>query len=69
MGSKLSLQPTPQLVTISILNPLSEARDGAHILVDASRILNPLSHNGNSQLCGVFFFVCLFFLIIMANIY
>ena len=31
-----------------ILNPLREARDGIHILMDASRVLNPLSHNGNS---------------------
>ena len=32
-----------------ILNPLSEARDGALILMDSSRVLNPLSHKGNSQ--------------------
>ena len=31
-----------------ILNPLSEARDGAPILMDTSWVLNPLSHNGNS---------------------
>ena len=31
-----------------ILNPLSKARDGIHILVDTSRIRNPLSHDG----CG-----------------
>ena len=31
-----------------ILNPLSKARDGARILMDTSRILNPLSHNRNS---------------------
>ena len=35
-----------------ILNPLSQARDRTHILVDTSRILNPLSHNRNS----LFFF-------------
>ena len=32
-----------------ILSPLSEARDGTRILKDTSRILNLLSHNGNSQ--------------------
>ena len=30
-----------------ILNPLSKARDGTHILMDTSPGLNPLSHNGN----------------------
>ena len=33
-----------------ILNPLSEARDQTHVLMDSSWALNPLSHNGNSQL-------------------
>ena len=31
-----------------ILNPLSKARNRTCILMDASRVLNPLSHNGNS---------------------
>ena len=31
-----------------ILNPLSKARDWTRILIDTSRILKPLSHNGNS---------------------
>jgi len=31
-----------------ILNPLSKARDGTSILMDASQVLNPLSHKGNS---------------------
>ena len=31
-----------------ILNPLSEAKDQIRILMDTSRILNPLSHQGNS---------------------
>ena len=31
-----------------ILNSLSEAKDQTHILMDTSRVLNPLSHNGNS---------------------
>ena len=29
-----------------ILNQLSEARDQFHILMDTTRVLNPLSHNG-----------------------
>ena len=32
-----------------IINPLSEARDQIHILMDTSRVYNPLSHNGNSH--------------------
>ena len=32
-----------------ILNPLSEARNQTRILMDASWVLNPLSHNGNSH--------------------
>ena len=31
-----------------ILNPLSKARDGTHILMDTSHVLKPLSQNGNS---------------------
>ena len=31
-----------------ILNPLSQARDQTHVLMDTSRVLNLLSHNGNS---------------------
>ena len=34
-----------------ILNPLSEARDQTHILMDTSQVSNLLSHNGNSQVC------------------
>ena len=37
--SKPRLQPTPQLTTMPILNPLSEARDGTYILKDASQIV------------------------------
>ena len=44
--SEPSLQPTPQL---QILNPLSEARDWTHILMDTSWVHNLLSHNGNSK--------------------
>ena len=41
-----------------ILNPLREVRGHTHILKDTSRILNPLSHNGNS----VFYFILFFYL-------
>ena len=37
-GSQPGLQPTPQLIAMPILNPLSEARDRTHVLVDASQI-------------------------------
>ena len=32
-----------------ILNPLREARDRTCIFMDTSRVLNQLSHNGNSK--------------------
>ena len=32
-----------------ILNPLSGARARTRILMDTSQVLNPLSHNGNSE--------------------
>ena len=35
-----------------ILNPLNKARDGIHVLVDISQVLNLLSYKGNSQLCS-----------------
>ena len=31
-------------------NPMSEARDRTHILMDASQVLTPCSHNGNSSI-------------------
>ena len=31
-----------------IFNPMSEARDRTHILMETSQVLNPLSHNMNS---------------------
>ena len=37
-----------------ILKPLSEARDRTHILMYASRVCNPLSHNRNSQWIYIF---------------
>ena len=49
MGSKWHLQPMQQLgATPRSLNPLSKTRDQTHILMDTSRVLNPLSHNGNT---------------------
>ena len=36
-----------------ILNPLREARDQTHILMDTSWVLNPLTHNRNSS-CFVY---------------
>ena len=36
-----------------IFNPLSEARDRTHILMDTGRVCNLLSHNGNS--CKLYF--------------
>ena len=34
-----------------IPDPLSEARDGTRILLDARPVHNPLNHKGNSQQC------------------
>ena len=39
----------PSLQQHWIFNPLSEARDWTHILVDTSQVLNPLIYNGNSS--------------------
>ena len=47
--SRPHLQPTPQLMAIPV-DPLSEARDQTHILMDTNQILNLLNHNGNSLL-------------------
>ena len=33
-----------------ILDPLSEARDQTHILIDTAKVLKLLSHNGNSSI-------------------
>ena len=41
--------PTPHLRQRWILNPLSKARDSTRILMDTGPVLNPLSHNRNSQ--------------------
>ena len=48
--SKPSLWPIPQLMATRmgwILNPLSNARDCTHTLMDTSQVPNLLSHNGN----------------------
>ena len=37
-GSELHLQPAPQFMAMPDLNPLSEARDRTHILVDPSQV-------------------------------
>ena len=37
VGSEPHLQPTPQLMAMPILNPLSKARDRTHVLMDASQ--------------------------------
>ena len=65
-----------------ILNPLSEAKDRTHMLMDTSRVLNLLSHKRNSltsYYCALlyctlkmlqgFLFVCLFvlFCFVFAN--
>ena len=42
-----------------MLNPLSEARDQTHNLMDTSWVLNPLSHSGNSG--DKFFFILILF--------
>ena len=57
---ELPLQPTPQLRAMLCLNPQSEARDQTHILMDTSRVLHLLSHNGNSSTFVIFnLFMCL----------
>ena len=38
LGVESELRPTPQPQQHEILNPLSEARDRTHILMDTSRI-------------------------------
>ena len=47
--SEPHLGPTLQFAAVPDPNLLSEARDWTHILMDASRTLNLLNHNGNFQ--------------------
>ena len=37
-----------------ILNPVSNARDQTHILMDTTQVHNLLSHNGNFPYCSLF---------------
>ena len=53
---------------LHILNPLSKARDRTCVLVDASQVRQPLSHEGNSKLLILdhylkqnFFYILAFF--------
>ena len=48
-GSKPILQSTLHLAATWDLNPLRKARDRTHILAETTLVLNPLSHNGNSN--------------------
>ena len=57
MGSGLHLLPTPQLVAMPDLNPLSGARDWICLLMDTSQVCNLLSHNLNSPLLHFFVFL------------
>ena len=58
LGVKLELQlqvyATAMSATYTIAPSLIEARNRTCIFMDASQILNPLSHTGNSR--GDFFF-------------
>ena len=42
-----------------ILNLMSQAGNQTCILMDTSRVLNPLSHNGNSNFLQFYFFIAL----------
>ena len=55
-GSETRLQTTPQLRQCWILNPLSKARDGTCILMDAGQIRSPLSHDATTETPRVQFF-------------
>ena len=60
MGSELQLRLVPQPQQRQILNPLTETRGRTHILIDASWVLNPLSHSANSRLHAFLEFGVLF---------
>ena len=49
---ELHLQPLPQFVAMP--DPLSQTRDGTHILSETTLGLNLLNHNGNS--CRIYLF-------------
>ena len=46
--------PSHSLQQCWILNLLNKARDQIHVLKNTSPVLNPLSHNGNSNPCLIF---------------
>ena len=48
--SQLHLRPISRLTRCGFLSPLREARDWTCILMDTGGVLNPLSHNRNSEL-------------------
>ena len=59
-GSELHLcDLCHSLRQLRILNELGKARDGTHILMDSSWILNLLSHNGNSYVTNTYNYVLL----------
>ena len=43
--------------TRSLFNPLIEVKDGTCVLMDTSRVLNPLNHNGNSSFIYLPYFI------------
>ena len=50
VGSEPGLRPNHSSWQRWILNPLRETRDRTRVLVDTSRVREPLSHSGNSHL-------------------
>ena len=48
--SKLWLWPTPQLMAMPILNPLSKARDQTHILMDSTRFITSWATMGTPRM-------------------
>ena len=65
--SKPRLWPTPQHTATPDPQPTEQARDGTCILMDTSRVCNPLSHKGTSIFhifflsFSFFFFIFIFF--------
>ena len=50
MGSELQLQPTPQLTVVPDPQPMIEAGDQAHILMDTSQVCYHWAKMGNPEL-------------------
>ena len=61
MGSEPHLRPIPQLKQCQILNPLSEARDRTHVLMDTSQICFPCATIGPPHFTFYFLLFYLFF--------